>query len=291
MLLRKWMLTLIFVMAASLQYSSSFSKDRLAEIQKTSNGNLSSETSIRSPQGLKIVALLKRLQSAYTKGDKEQVLQILAHGFAHKRISRLDTVSSFDANQFALGSGYQVNITLSHLKRDSESNVIFANTIISHVGEFFSWQDLAVFVFDNEEPEKIKGMISTGLYQSEPDLPQAQIYLVDKVSKDNLQNVLSVGNADQDIGDILNDAYDTLVPARHLSVLFLFRNAPRKGSVVETQLRMEGNGQSVYSNYEYKIDHNSQFFVISNDVYLHALNGSGHFKVIVDGKNIAERRM
>lgn len=254
--------------------------------------NLQSKTAISSPVGLRILDTLRKFKTAYEAGDLESFRTLFSNDFRMIYIFGDKKSKSLDLNEFSQGIGRQLNVSFSHLKADQENNIISAVTRIRYRGKWFSHNELVIFFFKKNAPDKIKGVISTPIYSASYPKGNVSIFVIDAVPRTWIKKVLSEPLIDVSMDKLLSNKYDSFPSQWDVSILFVFREPPRVGSVVKTEIYMDaGADGDAHASFKYKVESAKPFFVIHNDALLHSSSADVTMSVYVDGVLIEEKTM
>jgi hypothetical protein len=217
---------------------------------------------------------LRQFKEAYLAADGARLQGMTAGDFRQieklhsKVLSVRDRTAAFDFQKHARKVN-SIDINLKSVVLEAQKGVVNAIATVSYHGKYFTTRFLEVFSFsyDRKKARLLIRQTRSHLEVTNPRLHDVRIFVVRHVSKNDVKEAFSSTSVDEKIDEILEGRYEKFPSRQGVYLLYLFREAPRVGSIIRTHF-----GQDLF---EYKVESNDPYFLVANDARM----GISNFRV------------
>ncbi len=257
----------------------------------TVEDNLKVPSRITSETGLGIRATLQDFERAYEKNDAQLAVTVFAENFIRIEIGEGEIGRRLSLEDYRRSFGQKIDIALSHTKRDPATGHYLAVARLGHRSKWFSSAEVVTFVFDENEPRRIRAMIATPIYAETYPEEAVEIFVVDPISRNDLQAALDTKYPSEELDKILAGRRVEFPWQRNVTILFVFKEPPSPGSKISTEILMDAGFAKANGSYDYVVEGDAPCFVVANDGYLHAKSATIYIRAYVNDELVASKTM
>ncbi|MBL6931017.1 MAG: hypothetical protein ISR46_05900 [Rhodospirillales bacterium] len=242
------------------------------------------------PMGFRIVETLKKFESAFEAGNKDQLASLFPDDFQHLQIQEGEIIGVENLESFANGAGGQLEFYLSHIKKDKNSGLIYAAAVMEKNGKYFSEKNWAVFTFDEINTNQIKGIMSSSIYFSKYPKDNISIFFMDNVNFRQVEQAFNSKNVDEAMDEIVKGNLNRFIAEQDLAALVIFKTPPKPESIIRIEYLFQSSERSKSKfKYEYKQEGFGPYVALTNSISSHRNAGSITAKVYVDDILVGEK--
>jgi hypothetical protein len=232
-----------------------------------------------------IIASLSVFQSAHLAYDEPSLKQIVSNNFKQTEefqgslLLEYNRSQAFDFSKTAV-KHRKIEFNLKSITLNVPKGMATAMLVASYHGKYFTTRYLEAFSFTYDGGiGLLQRQARTRIQAINPNIHDVTVYLLAGVSKDAIADAFSSTDVDAKFDKIFESAHERVSPSGQQSVLFVFREAPRFGSIVRTHIP----GAGAIIDDEYQVTSIDPYFVIEQDIFWGRSVRRANMAVYVDG--------